>query len=440
MENPSNTRVACRREVHWLLTVAVAVGSAVGVRADEPAPAGPTKYTVSLHEAIDIGLRQQPTVEAARIMVEAAKHQLQVANSPLAVLGGPEIPVRRKQAELGVNVAQANLDEAELSTINAVSRTYLSVLFAKAQLRVAEEAYGHLKDAYDFAKTGVEKKILTQTTQTDVDRLKIYVDIASTRRTVAQAGVGRALAALREAMGLGCDCCVEVVGEGLEYEAVKVDCCCAVTNAVRHRPELVQAVLFAQITELEIDAQGRMMITGSAPTFAATADIHARPIPTGTNDGDYRPGPLGPDMPTTLAGMRGARQERARYFYQRALAAAGKLKGLIVLEVEDACLRLEENAAQILLLRDSVKNAAKIAEDLRVKYRNDVTGPELMLGARVLEAQVKVQLNEALFRHATGLAGLYRMTGGHLKACLSPAAEPIKAPEPKPPEPPKPEE
>ena len=53
--------------------------------------------------------------------------------------------------------------------------------------------------------------------------------------------------------------------------------------------------------ELEIQAQGNSHKL-KKETFAAVVDLHARQIPQGTTNGEYRPGALGLEVPTTMAG------------------------------------------------------------------------------------------------------------------------------------------
>lgn len=132
----------------------------------------------------------------------------------------------------------------------------------------------------------------------------------------------------------------------------------------------------------------------------------------------YRPGPLGPEMPAFLAGSRTARMTRAGHLYDRASAAAAKAKELIILEVEDACHRLHEEATKIGLLRQAVEQASKTVAESRDAYRNDLLETDVMLSALVVEAQTKAQLNDALYGYGKALAALQRATAGKLWHCV----------------------
>jgi hypothetical protein len=67
----------------------------------------------------------------------------------------------------------------------------------------------------------------------------------------------------------------------------------------------------------------------------AVVDIHARPIPQGTRNTEYRPDAVGPEMPPSLAGHRQDRMARAGEFNARA-AVVDKTRNLIVLEAENS--------------------------------------------------------------------------------------------------------
>src|SRR5207248_3474717 len=100
-----------------------------------PAPSG----KIDLPTCRRIAMERQPSLAAARATLAAAQVRSQaLENMHLAGVIRHDIPIRRKQATLGVEIAQAQLTQAEFETIYAVTRTYVGVLYAQAQLRVAD--------------------------------------------------------------------------------------------------------------------------------------------------------------------------------------------------------------------------------------------------------------------------------------------------------------
>ncbi len=409
----------------FLSCLVLANGSRVRAEEVHAAPAPALKLT--LDQALELSMANQPAIAGAHASAAAVEAQMEAANSLLANLSGPQIHIRRKQADLGVAAAHANVTQAEQETINAVTRNYLSVLYAGEQLKIAQDVAAEFKAIYDVAKrlVGAASK---EVTTADLDRIKTYQLLADTRISTARLGLTRGKAALREAIGLPQHQAIEIADDKLAnyYDSVtkhfkerglQVSCPCAIEKALQNRPEVIQAGVFAEIAHLEIEAQG-LTLHSYARTFAATADIHAKILPANVINGEYRPGPLGPEYPVYLAGSRSQRQHRAELLYQRAASVSDKARGLIALEVEEACARLIEWGKQVESLQEAVKQTDKLVKDALKAYRNDQLKTEQMLAAQVLDAQTRAQLNEAIYNYAIALATLQRATACHLWSCL----------------------
>ncbi|MCS6976099.1 MAG: TolC family protein [Gemmatales bacterium] len=399
--------------------------------AQEPS-AAPAHTIRSLEEAVKVALDRQPNVQAARQSLNAAIVARESANSSLSILAGPIAHVRRKQADLGVAIAQANLEEAELQTVHAVTRSYLTVIYAQDQLKVATEFSDRMKRLRDSTENSLKagSKFVKEA---DLDRIDTYALVAQARRTEAEHGIARAKAGLREAIGVGCDVDFDFSSDTLDkyYESVTKHCAkhaaefcskkCTET-ALCHRPETNSAALFAVLANLEIEAQS-LSLHPQVKTFAAYADIHAAVIPATRINGTYQPGGLAQEMPIFLAGHRSARMAQAAQLANRAAAVRDKFAGLIALEVEDACQRLKQEEGQIKLLRQAVEKAEKNVENGRAAYTNQQGGIDDWLEAEGVAAQIRGQLNEALFRYAAALASLQKATAGKMYNCLKPVEE-----------------
>jgi outer membrane protein TolC len=433
------TRFDLRELLRPALCAALLATGSLMVQANDASPASAAALKLTLGQAVQMGLEKQPAIAAARASLTSSAIQRDAAWSTMSIISGPIVNVRRQQADLGVSIAHAGVEDAELSTTHAVSRVYLSALYAEEQIKVAQEAVTNLKVVHDAAKTLVNagsKNVFSD----DVDRIATYMLLAEAKLGEARLGHARALAALREAIGVGSDCTVEFVGEPLSKyhdsaskhiaaHGGSVNCRCAVEVALKHRPEVAMATMLCDVAHLEIKAQG-MSFHPYSRTFAATSDLHSKVLPATVINGDYRPGALAPEMPVYLAGSSQSRQCRATALAERSVAVVDKTRGLIALETEEACVRLHEAGNQIALLSKAVAQSIKIADDARRGYRNDQMGTDRMLTAQVVEAQNKASLNEALFKYATALATLQRATAGHLWDCLEKPVAPAISPAP----------
>jgi outer membrane protein TolC len=398
---------------------------------------------LTLDEAIHFALQRQPNILAARASLNNALVAREAANSPMSALVGPVIVVRRKQADLGVALLQATVDEAELSTVHAVTRCYLTVIYAQDQLNVAADFADRMKRLRDSTDKNLQAGA-KHVKAADLDKIDTYALVAQSRRIEAEQGIGRAKAALREAMGAGADCCFDFATDTLDnyYKGVQnycglhgaqLSCCCCVDAAIGHRPALAAASLFADIAYLEIDAQS-LIFCINAKTFAASADIHWMGVSNTEINGTYRPGDLGQEMPVFLIGHRSQRVSQAAQLADRAKIVREKIRGLIALEAEDACLRLAQEGGQVGLLRKAVASSEKSVEHGVSAFRNQQGGVDNWLESEAAAAQTKSQLNESLFKYAAALAALQKSTAGKLWSCLektaqvAPATEELKAP------------
>jgi outer membrane protein TolC len=387
-----------------------------------PAPV----YT--LDECRRIALERQPAVVAQRATLAAAETQKRAVDALLVPdLVRPELPIRRKQACLGVSIAAAGVQQAEWDAGYAVTRTYLSVLYAREQLKVAGEVVENLQLTRDSVseavKAGTGSKEWTQNT---VDKIASYLGLAQVRQAEARRGVDLALAALREAMGVGPEHCFDV-GFGLPGAGSGVPCKEQLfALALSRRGELAQAATLAEVTRLESAAQGRLL-GPLTQTFAAASDVHARPIPAGEANGEYRPGALAPEMPTHLVGPKNLRVERACDLARRADAVAEKTRNLIALEVEDYFLKYRTATEQIAQTRAAAEAARRLAKstrgDLAARVR---VGIEDVLTNEVLSGQVRAAFNEAVYEQALALAGLERATAGGVPFVTAPAQQPAE--------------
>jgi outer membrane protein TolC len=405
-----------------VLFLATPLSGVCTVRAAEPPalPAAPVPAApLDLAACLNMALERQPRIAAARASLAAAEDGKQALdNLLLAPLIDPEIPVRRKQACLGVTAAAAALEQAEHETVYAVTRTYYTALYAREQELVARSVVNRLTAINDTTRRAVEGGA-RNATLTDVNRTTVYLRLAQTQQYKAAQGVQRALIALREAIGLGPDCGIGVPEGRLPVLNAHPDRHDVVAQALARRGELVQAGIFSEETCLEVEAQATSL-RKRVETFAAGADIHSRQIPQGEHNDDYRPGGITPEMPTLLAGCRHDRVRHARDLHARAESMVEGTRNLIALEAEDAFLRWEEASQEVAAARDAVTAGDQLADDLDKDFtaKANVRVDEVV-SARVLASQARSRYNEALYRQILALADIERATAGGVCAGLA---------------------
>jgi outer membrane protein TolC len=381
-------------------------------------PVAPSKMTLSLAECLDLAAQRQPRIAAQQAWLAAAEdgYRALLTLGPLASLD-KELPIRRKQAALGVRAASAGLSEAERSTVYAVTRGYLTVQYARQQERLADRVVEHLttirKTAQDMLSSGAR-----DVTAVDVNRSSVYVHLAKTRQIEASHGVKRALASLKEAIGLEPEACLDLLPGHLNPPEPNLCEGDVVAWALERRGGLIQAAVFAEVACLEVKAQG-LSCRNRMQTFAAGSDIHSHPIPPEIRNAEYRPGGIPPGMPTFLAGTRAERMKHAQDLYQRGQAVVEATRNLIVLEAEDTFVRWQQALRQAREARQAADDADKVADSLT---RDFTTGLKVkvedVVNARVLASQARSQYNQYRHREALALVELERVTAGGFSAGL----------------------
>jgi outer membrane protein TolC len=381
----------------------------------------PTKPAAAygLEECLYLALHNQPALSAERASLAAAEdgwRALEALRVP--TLLARDLPARRHQAALGVAAASARVDRAERDTIYAVTRTYMTVLYARTQEKVARGVVERLASVNEAAARMLKAGARDVTTS-DVERTRVYVDLAEAKRIQAAKGSERALAALGEAIGLDPTCPFQVADGQLPEPSVQPSRQEVVAAALARRGDLLQTNLFAELTCLEVEAQ-RKSLHARMETFAIGADIHSQQVPQGMQNSEYRPAALSPEMPPKLFGTRPWRLEQAQDYHMRAAAVVEKTRNLIALEAADAFLRWEEAAEQSAATRRAADNAEKMSNGLRKDFLASLkVKVEDVMNAQVLAAQARSQYTEYLYHQILALADLERVTAGGFSAGLA---------------------
>jgi outer membrane protein TolC len=382
-----------------------------------PAPA----QVLDLAACRRVALERQPTIAAAQASVALAQARAAGLDKLHAIpLVASDLPIRRQQAALGVTGAEAQLEQARWDTLYDVTRSYLSVVYARQQIRVADAALRDLARVREQAKDAGKDRVARQAA--------VYITAVEGRRETAVEGVGRALAALRESMGLPADACLDVADTSLPDLDVKVCREDVIALALARRGEIVQAATVAEVTGYEVTAQDAKRFGPTARTFAAATDVHALPIPPAGRGTEYAPAALGPEMPTLLVGKRADRVEQARLLSARAGSVVDKTRGLLTLEADDAFHRWQENARRLPRARAAAKDAADLAEELAQNVKDimqDIRFSEVTT-AKTIASQLRLEANETHYQLLLSLAALERITAGG----LCPGFEPPPAPHP----------
>jgi outer membrane protein TolC len=400
------------------------------VPAPAQSPSSPLPdHPLRLADCLVISEQRQPSLIVARARLAAALSKL----ASLESLDGPvsrlrqDLPIRRQQARLGIEAAKANLVRMEIENRYAVTRSYLSVLYARVQRRVLNNLIEDLKYLQERVRISVEKNERTEWTATTVDLITLNLRRIEARRAEADRGVFLAVAAVREALGLGPAACFTIADEPIPQPAVQVCHEDIIAAAAARRIEVIEANLASEAAVLETDAQAARCRRRPVHTFAAAADLHANHVPQPIYREEFRPGGIPLAMPAILTGPRDGRVATSQNYSVQAAAVAQKTRNLAILEAEEAFYVWQEWSQKVVFLGEAEKIGSRLGGVLHEEFRGPLKRlVDTLLPESLLAAQTRTDYNEALFRRAVALAGLERVTGGVFCAGLATAPTPTR--------------
>jgi outer membrane protein TolC len=413
----------------------LALGLPLWAQPNDPPKGGGGATPLTLDECIAMGMQQQPSLAAARASLSAAQTGSRALNRMIIPrLFVPDLPIRRQQGCLGVTIASASLTQAEWDTRYAITRNFFTVQYVNMQRIVVDDTLRNLdasrKKAQRIYESG-DKNV--KITKIDLEMLDISLAQVKNKKAQIENGMLKAMAALREAMGIGCDDPIEIAATGLPGDVYKVkqeskddkgkvvttytfhrlykmDKKDLIAQGLANRGEMTQASTADEVVRLEAEAQRR--IRGwKGGTFAQGADLHVTPVPLMYANHDYKPGAFAPEMPTMIVGRKNDRVARAWDFAARSAAVVSKTSNLISLDVEVQFLNWQEAAEDIEELSAIVDLASSLPKRVQDLDPIDFTGTAV-IQANIQAIQVRAQLNEARHSHALALAGLERATAG----------------------------
>lgn len=377
---------------------------------------------LNVADCLRIAMEKQPKLAAMRASLGSAQvGQRAIDGAKFFGVFAGDIKLRRQQACNGVLAAQAELDQSIHEVNQAVIWTYYSVVYARAQLKVAKEAV----DFVDFYRDQVETIVKGKKGGSrEINQITLNTLIARLAEgqlllIEAQSGAERAQAALREAMGIEHTFRFDVADEILpDFGKFEIQKDVVIAHAQTRRGEVLMASLAADVTRLEALIQWAHKFRFRVETFAGAADIHSRPLPPGSKDGEYRPDVIGPEMPKTLIGDKYARSQRAWFLATRSEAVLEKTRNLVTLEAHNAFF-------EYYYAGFSMETAKKMSEasNSNLKLLKEVAGDRVdksstlqqLLEAQDLAAKGQAAHNKAVYQRIAALANIERITAGGIK-------------------------
>jgi outer membrane protein TolC len=376
----------------------------------------PKGEPIGLAASLAIGFENAPTIKAAQASLASSTAgylALQNFHRGLDLLR-PDLPIRRQQAQRGISVGTADVLKAQQENVYDISRLYYTYVYATQQEYTATEIVEQMENFYEIANEILRSGAAGPNAKINQFTLYALEDaIGEIRRLRERATLGRkqALFAWKEAMGVGPEREIYPADKELPLMGGHVTQEQVVEFALSRRAELVQAAAAVDVSRLEICAQDRVRNGTSLNTFAAGSDLHSRNMPAPVRNGEYRPGAVAPEMPTTLVGKRSDRVARAYELAKHQEAVYEKAVGLIRLEAINAFLYWQSAVERVKEAKVRFDRGQKILEESR-KAAAAKPDPELLVRNEALAGKAQAEYVEAVQKQIEALIALEKVTGG----------------------------
>ena len=383
--------------------------------------------TVTLERCVSIALERLPALLAARATSEADKNLVREAESvyypqidwtssasrsligPRTSLGIPtssvtfnsystglslsqnifdfgRTPAQVRIQKLGYRASVSDIETATQQAVFAVKQSYYSVLQAKRNLDVADEAVkqyqAHLDQAQGFFEVGLQPKY-------DVTKARVDLGNARVNQIKAANAVKLALATLNNAMGLMGTLEYGLV-DNLTFETTAISLEDALAQAYENRPELASLRARRQAAASSIT----LAKAGFLPTLGGTASYdyagNAFPLAKGWSLS------LSLNVPVFNGFLTPAHVAGARANLNVLRADEEAQKQAVGLAVEQAYLNLKQAEELVPVAELNVTAAQENFDIADGSYREGVGDPIQVADASVTLISAKIAYNQAL--------------------------------------------
>jgi len=376
---------------------------------------------LTLGECLAIAYDRQPAIRAAFHSYNAVMSgDRALYNLPsIAERVAPDLPIRKEQSKRGLLVATAEISKIRQETTQDVIVLYYSYVYAKQQEQTAGDVLEQMEIYYEVAEGMVKSG--ARVPGMKLNQFSLYAlqnVIAEVRAQKLKAGTGSKLAieAIKDTMGVDPSFVFLPAAKQLpEMLTGTVTLEQVMAESLNRRPELMMAAAGVDAFRLEVCAQAKIKYKFTVPTLGAGSDLHSKQLPIAVRNGDYRPGPIVPEMPTTLVGKTADRVAKATELSLRQDALYERAVSLIRLEAANAFLKWEAASIRVREAKIRFDRGRRMVEESRsaAVAKQDA---ELLVTNEALAGKAQAEYVEAVYEHIKTLAALERVTGGGILA------------------------
>ena len=324
------------------------------------------------------------------------------------IFTGWAITAAHKMAILTARQAELEAQETRLEVAYNVKKAYLGILTAQRMEEVAKLAVKQLSQHLFVAKNFFEKEIIPRN-----DLLKSQVALAQARQDLVRAknGVAVAKATLNAILHRDVTAPLEVKDTGLMPRPA-LSLKEAIQRALDQRP-----VVEAARKEVEKGKEGIRLARSDYFPHIMLEGVYRKhgnhPNCTGDDLTDAEDWRLTAGLEWTLFEMGRTRHqvEKARLGELKALAQLKKVEDKVSLEVQNAYLEMEAALKNIDTARSAVEQAKENYRVTEERYKEQIDTSTDVLDAQTLLTQAQTYYHRAVYQYNLAVARLLRLMG-----------------------------
>ncbi len=302
------------------------------------------------------------------------------------VYSGGQVQANLNRARYGFAAATQSARASRAEVIDSVSTVYFRGRQAKEAVAVADASVRSLEASRDAAQKLQESGVVTKS---DVLRSEVALTSARDDLIAAKNNYNVALAALRTAIGLTQDACIELSPDANDTAA---DQACAA--APSERPEIAAAVASAKAADAGIKAAQ----AGRLPTVSLVADYFNEPV------GAQFPRLTNTVMAGVLVkfsafdgGLTRASIDEANAVSRKARQDLESQRRRVELEQQAAKLDLDSALSRVEATATQVQSAEESLRSLQVGYQEGMTPLTDVLSAQTALTAARVSRLAAIY-------------------------------------------
>ena len=130
--------------------------------------------TFNIEQLREMGRSNSSSIKAAQLGIEGVAEKQDAINKMrfLSIIS-KDLPVRKQQAQSGMNAATANYSQSELDLNFSIAYTYVSIIYANQQLDIAERGINDLNTLGDIAKEIVKTGSRNDVSKKQIDQINV---------------------------------------------------------------------------------------------------------------------------------------------------------------------------------------------------------------------------------------------------------------------------